>query len=1141
MKYLRSPSYSVEKFQKSESSNSSARSGIEEQMAKMKKMIRSPMSKRKHEGNTALNPPKTFGVALDELLQRNSENSEIPYVLERITEYIVCYGMKQEGIFRVNGNAKVMEKLKSDFDKDGDANLENSGDVMSVAGLMKMFLRELPEPLIPNNFMKAFMQVHKEYHSDKDECCVRMRDLAGKLPEPRRKLLKFLCRFLVHMSLHQDSNKMNANALAIVFSPNLFRCSDGIEGFREQSVTNSIVLMFIDNYNMIFKDKDEEPPSLANFIQVQEARDSSFTGPPATPIPYEQHKKLKGRRDKTSSPSNETQEMISPYAEYRLGDDNTLVIGDEPKLKIENHIYASVSKTQREAIRNSTIYDLSSEEAEPYIRSNSPCWQKPNGEASSPKMGGSSPKSRKEFMERTIKESIKEHLFGHNLTSTSEESDKLDSPSEEAPPVPPKIPELLSPDDTITRSQKRKKRRGSKSSQENAKILSNNEGPADETDGVKSSEIRYKHKSDQEPDQGVVRSPKRQHRSRQMDMEGRQPLMINVVDYDSAEGLSTKKEKSLNNDYNEPNELKDLDLSTLKTSGVLSCLTLHRAPLPRRRRPPSFRKSKPVKIDMRTADPEVKSDLKQLPRKPPSPPPRPNLSPSNSISPAMASKLERRKQVRGMPELPPKSGIERDIELDSEGGSCPSDSPTGDSPVSSINLKRSECLPIVPPLELYKLSERTEDDPMVSPRERYDGGCAFDDAMVSPRSRRGILDIRGFSSECPPSPPAKQENHFWLDKKPSTSPKGESSLKELYKRAKSFKKKIRDFEEKFEDENGYKPTQAQDKAPIKKYLSELNRTQRLIQEMKEKRIQGERTPVEVTTQSPPASKDAEPLLTTIPGTVEQSLEISLRKLKEKREANSRPENVDDMSRDQLQDEKLAVQKALLQHENTYGRPTTKRDKDIMKPLYDRYRTIKRKITNYSLKESSDSPLDLKSKSMTDKRKTSPERPTELDVTTVSQVDTLGSTASETVSRLAKSLPARTSKNLFENDMSPVSPLSISVDESGNSPIDDDPGGADDVTSGGEHALLTAKDSDAILHQASIDELLEQQASAIRRKKKLRKRLKSFEDNFAKKTGRKVQREDRGSHEGDYEEYKKIKARLRLLDALITKQQGNSTI
>ena len=43
-------------------------------------------------GNTSFNQLKTFGVSLDELVRRNAENNEIPYVLERITDYIVCYG-----------------------------------------------------------------------------------------------------------------------------------------------------------------------------------------------------------------------------------------------------------------------------------------------------------------------------------------------------------------------------------------------------------------------------------------------------------------------------------------------------------------------------------------------------------------------------------------------------------------------------------------------------------------------------------------------------------------------------------------------------------------------------------------------------------------------------------------------------------------------------------------------------------------------------------------------------------------------------------------------------------------------------------------------------------------------------------------
>ena len=54
-----------------------------------------------------------------------------------------------------------------------------------------------------------------------------------------------------------------------------------------------------------------------------------------------------------SSPLPETPDMITPYAEYRMGEDNHLII-DEPKPKVENHIYASVSKAQRESILSST-------------------------------------------------------------------------------------------------------------------------------------------------------------------------------------------------------------------------------------------------------------------------------------------------------------------------------------------------------------------------------------------------------------------------------------------------------------------------------------------------------------------------------------------------------------------------------------------------------------------------------------------------------------------------------------------------------------------------------------------------------------------------------------------------------------------
>lgn len=67
------------------------------------------------------------------------------------------------------------------------------------------------------------------------------------------------------------------------------------------------------------------------------------------------------------------------------------------------------------------------------------------------------------------------------------------------------------------------------------------------------------------------------------------------------------------------------------------------------------------------------------------------------------------------------------------------------------------------------------------------------------------------------------------------------------------------------------------------------------------------------------------------------------RLAEKRTNNDRPEKLEDMTVDQLADEKVAVQKALLFFESVYGRPSSKEDRDLARPLYDRYRTLKRLV------------------------------------------------------------------------------------------------------------------------------------------------------------------------------------------------------
>lgn len=91
---------------------------------------------------------------------RRMKQPGIPFIISRLCNYIESNsGLTLEGLFRVSGNVKLVEKLKNSFDTFGDAPLETIGDVPSAAALIKLFLRELPEPVIPTTAHRSFLSV----------------------------------------------------------------------------------------------------------------------------------------------------------------------------------------------------------------------------------------------------------------------------------------------------------------------------------------------------------------------------------------------------------------------------------------------------------------------------------------------------------------------------------------------------------------------------------------------------------------------------------------------------------------------------------------------------------------------------------------------------------------------------------------------------------------------------------------------------------------------------------------------------------------------------------------------------------------------------------------------------------------------
>lgn len=91
---------------------------------------------------------------------------------------------------------------------------------------------------------------------------------------------------------------------------------------------------------------------------------------------------------------------------------------------------------------------------------------------------------------------------------------------------------------------------------------------------------------------------------------------------------------------------------------------------------------------------------------------------------------------------------------------------------------------------------------------------------------------------------------------------------------------------------------------------------------------------------------AQPKPTPTSGTADTLRHVEDR-LREKRSAVGRPTDLKNMNCTEMQEEKTALQKALLYYESIHGRPTTREDRDLARPLYDRYRQVKRIVMRSS--------------------------------------------------------------------------------------------------------------------------------------------------------------------------------------------------
>ena len=184
---------------------------------------------------------------------------QVPRVLVHCAEFIEKRGMI-DGIYRLSGVASNIQKLRVAFDEDRVPNLYDDRavlqDIHCVSSLLKMYFRELPNPVCTYHLYERFVEATK---AQENERLVLMRDVVQELPPHNYRTLEYLSRHLYRVSLRGGDTGMTAKNVAIVWAPNLLRSKSlemggvaALQGVGVQAVVTEYLIRYCE---LIFSDK----------------------------------------------------------------------------------------------------------------------------------------------------------------------------------------------------------------------------------------------------------------------------------------------------------------------------------------------------------------------------------------------------------------------------------------------------------------------------------------------------------------------------------------------------------------------------------------------------------------------------------------------------------------------------------------------------------------------------------------------------------------------------------------------------------------------------------------------------------------------------------------------------------------------
>ncbi|XP_034444806.1 unconventional myosin-IXAa-like isoform X2 [Hippoglossus hippoglossus] len=167
---------------------------------------------------------RQFGVELSRL---TSEERTVPHLVEKLINYIEMHGLYTEGIYRKSGSTNKIKELRLGLDTDVNSVNLDDYNIHVIASVLKQWLRDLPSPLMTFELYEEFLRAMGQ--PDKREVIQGVYSVIDQLSRTHLSTLERLIFHLVRVALQEETNRMSANALAIVFAPCILRCPDSID------------------------------------------------------------------------------------------------------------------------------------------------------------------------------------------------------------------------------------------------------------------------------------------------------------------------------------------------------------------------------------------------------------------------------------------------------------------------------------------------------------------------------------------------------------------------------------------------------------------------------------------------------------------------------------------------------------------------------------------------------------------------------------------------------------------------------------------------------------------------------------------------------------------------------------------------